>query len=231
MRIISSVEEGQRTILSRAPLEGEQIPMNIRETTFRTFGKELTPQEAVSRIIRDVRDDGDNAVRYYNAAFDKAHNEDLVVSKEEMDLARKAVPDEVTEALKYAAKRIKEFHEQQLRSIGLNFQVNGLGQMTRPLQRVGIYVPGTNAPLPSTALMCAIPARIAGVVEVYIASPVLEDGSVPPTKLVAAEIAGVDAVYNNGGAQAIASLCYIQNVDKIIAVSYTHLTLPTSDLV
>ena len=107
MRIISSVEEGQRTILSRAPLEVEQIPMNMRETTFRTFGKELTPQEAVSRIIRDVRDDGDNAVRYYNAAFDKAHNKDLVVSKEEMDVARKAVPDEVTEALKYAAKRIK----------------------------------------------------------------------------------------------------------------------------
>ena len=208
--------------------------MNIRETTFRTFGKELTPQEAVSRIIRDVRDDGDNAVRYYNAAFDKAHNEDLVVSKEEMDLARKAVPDEVTEALKYAAKRIKEFHEQQLRSIGLNFQVNGLGQMTRPLQRVGIYVPGTNAPLPSTALMCAIPARIAGVEEVYIASPVLEDGSVPPTKLVAAEIAGVDAVYKIGGAQAIAALAYgtasIPKVDKICGPGGLFVTLAKQEV-
>lgn len=234
MRIISSVEEGQRTILSRAPLEGEQIPMNIRETTFRTFGKELTPQEAVRRIIRDVRDDGDNAVRYYNEAFDKAHNKDLVVSKEEMDLARKAVPDEVTEALKYAAKRIKEFHEQQLRSIGLNFQVNGLGQMTRPLQRVGIYVPGTNAPLPSTALMCAIPARIAGVEEVYIASPVLEDGSVPPTKLVAAEIAGVDAVYKIGGAQAIAALAYgtasIPKVDKICGPGGLFVTLAKQEV-
>jgi len=234
MRIISSVEEGQRTILSRAPLEVEQIPMDMRETTFRTFGKELTPQEAVSRIIRDVRDDGDNAVRYYNAAFDKAHNKDLVVSKEEMDVARKAVPDEVTEALKYAAKRIKEFHEQQLRSIGLNFQANGLGQMTRPLQRVGIYVPGTSAPLPSTALMCAIPARIAGVEEVYIASPVLEDGSVPPTKLVAAEIAGVDAVYKIGGAQAIAALAYgttsIPKVDKICGPGGLFVTLAKQEV-
>jgi histidinol dehydrogenase len=91
--------------------------------------------------------------------------------------------------------------------------------MTRPLQRVGIYVPGTAAPLPSTALMCAIPARIAGVEEVYIASPTLEDGSISPIKLVAAEIAGVDAVFKAGGAQAIAALAYgtesIPKVDKI----------------
>ena len=219
MRIISSVEEGRRTILSRAPLEVEQIPLGVRETTFRTFGKELTPEEAVSRVIRDVREDGDNAIRYYNSAFDNSQPEELIVSLEEMQAARESVHDEVVEALQYAAKRITEFHEQQLRSIGLNFQVNGLGQMTRPLQRVGIYVPGTAAPLPSTALMCAIPARIAGVEEVYIASPTLEDGSISPIKLVAAEIAGVDAVFKVGGAQAIAALAYgtesIPKVDKI----------------
>lgn len=219
MRIISSVEEGRRTILSRAPLEVEQIPLGVRETTFRTFGKELTPEEAVSRVIRDVREDGDNAIRYYNSAFDNSQPEELIVSSEEMQVARESVDAEVVEALQYAAKRITEFHEQQLRSIGLNFQVNGLGQMTRPLQRVGIYVPGTAAPLPSTALMCAIPARIAGVEEVYIASPTLEDGSISPIKLVAAEIAGVDAVFKVGGAQAIAALAYgtesIPKVDKI----------------
>jgi histidinol dehydrogenase len=219
MRIISSVEEGRRTILSRAPLEVEQIPLGVRETTFRTFGKELTPEEAVSRVIRDVREDGDNAIRYYNSAFDNSQPEELIVSLEEMQAARESVHAEVVEALQYAAKRITEFHEQQLRSIGLNFQVNGLGQMTRPLQRVGIYVPGTAAPLPSTALMCAIPARIAGVEEVYIASPTLEDGSISPIKLVAAEIAGVDAIFKVGGAQAIAALAYgtesIPKVDKI----------------
>ena len=219
MRIISSVEEGRQTILSRAPLKVEQIPMGIRETTFRTFGKELTPEEAVSRIIRDIREDGDNAVRYYNAAFDNSQTKELVVSVDEMQAARESVDTEVVEALQYAAKRITEFHEQQLRSIGLNFQINGLGQMTRPLQRVGIYVPGTAAPLPSTVLMCAIPARIAGVEEICIASPTLEDGSISPIKLVAAEIAGVDVVFKMGGAQAIAALAYgtesIPKVDKI----------------
>lgn len=193
--------------------------MDMRETTFRTFGAELSPDEVVRRIIRDVREDGDNAVRYYNSKVDGATVGDLKVSRDEIAEAYHTLDGELVEALKFAAERVRRYHETQLRGAMFDFQQNGLGQMTRPIQRAAIYVPGTRAPLPSTVLMCAIPARVAGVDEVYLASPVLPDGTVPPVKLVAADIAGVDGIFKCGGAQGIAAFAYgtesIPKVDKI----------------
>lgn len=219
MRIIRNAEEGKQLLLSRRPLDVEELPMEIRETTFRTFGQELSPEEVVRRIIRDVREDGDNAVRYYNSRLDGATVGDLRVSRDEIAAAYQGLDPELVEALNYSAERIRRYHEQQLRGAMLDFQNNGLGQMTRPLQKAAIYVPGTRAPLPSTVLMCAIPARVAGVDEVYLASPVLPDGTVPPVKLVAADIAGVDGVFKAGGAQGVAAFAYgtesIPRVDKI----------------
>jgi len=219
MRIIRNAEEGRRELLSRKPLETEQLPMDMRETTFRAFGQELSPDEVVRRIVRDVRDDGDNAVRYYNSRIDGAQVEDLRVTPEETRRAYDSLDGELIDALKFAAGRVRDYHEQQLRGALFDFQNNGLGQMTRPLQRAGIYVPGTRAPLPSTVLMCAIPARVAGVDEVFLTSPVLPDGSIPPVKLVAADIAGVDGVFKAGGAQGVAAFAYgtetIPKVDKI----------------
>lgn len=219
MRIIRNAEEGKQLLLVRRQLETEELPMDIRETTFRTFGQELSPDEVVRRIIRDVRDDGDNAVRYYNTKVDGASVGELKVTDDETAQAYQSTPAELVEALKFAAERIRRYHETQLRGAMFDFQQNGLGQMTRAIQRAGVYVPGTRAPLPSTVLMCAIPARVAGVEEVYLASPVLQDGSVPPVKLVAADIAGVDGVFKAGGAQGIAAFAYgtetIPRVDKI----------------
>jgi histidinol dehydrogenase len=219
MRIFRNAEEGRQTLLSRRALDTEELPIGLRETTFRTFGQELSPDEVVRRIIRDIRDDGDNAVRYYNSKIDGATTEALRVSDEEMRAAYDAVDSEIVEALKAAAERVRAYHEQQLRGALFDFQFNGLGQVTRAIQRAGIYIPGTTAPLPSTVLMCAVPARVAGVDEVYITSPVLPDGSVPPVKLVAADIAGVDGVFKAGGAQGIAAFAYgtetIPRVDKI----------------
>ena len=219
MRIIRNAEEGKQLLLSRRPLETEELPMDIRETTFRTFGQELSPDEVVRRIIRDVREDGDNAVRYYNSKVDGATVGDLRVSKDEIAEAYHTLPDELIEALRFAAERVRRYHETQLRGAMFDFQQNGLGQMTRAIQRAAIYVPGTRAPLPSTVLMCAIPARVAGVEEVYLASPVMPDGTVPPVKLVAADIAGVDGIFKAGGAQGIAAFAYgtesIPRVDKI----------------
>ncbi|MBH76944.1 MAG: histidinol dehydrogenase [Dehalococcoidia bacterium] len=229
MRIVRNAEEGRRTLLARVPLGTGELPLEVRETTFRTFGKELEPDEVVRRILRDVREDGDNAVRYYSGLIDGAKVEDLRVSDEEMRAAHESVGPEVVEALRFAADRIRTYHEQQLRGATVDFQLNGLGQLTRPIQRVGIYVPGTAAPLPSTVLMCAIPARIAGVDEVHLASPTLPDGSVPPVKLVAAGIAEVDGVFKVGGAQAIAALAYgteaIPKVDKICGPGNLFVTL------
>lgn len=219
MRIIRNVDEGRRTLLARTPLQTEELPMGLRETTFRTFGQELHPDEVVRRIIRDVRDDGDNAVRYYNTKLDGATVDALRVTPDEIREAYDTVDNEVIDALKLAAGRVRTYHEQQLRGALFDFNSNGLGQVTRPIQRAGIYVPGTVAPLPSTVLMCCIPARVAGVDEVYVTSPVLADGTVPAVKLVAADIAGVDGIFKAGGAQGIAAFAYgtesIPRVDKI----------------
>lgn len=219
MRIFRNAEEGRQTLLSRRALDTEELPMGLRETTFRTFGQELSPDEVVRRIIRDIRDDGDNAVRYYNSRIDGATIDDIRVSPEEIRAAYDAVDTEIVDALKAAAQRVRDYHEQQLRGALFDFQSNGLGQVTRAIQRAGIYIPGSVAPLPSTVLMCAVPARVAGVDEVYITSPVLPDGSVPPVKLVAADIAGVDGIFKAGGAQGIAAFAYgtesVPRVDKI----------------
>lgn len=219
MRIIRNAEEGKELLLSRRALTDDELPLDLRETTFRTFGKELSPDEVVRRIIRDVRDDGDNAVRYYNLKIDGADTQELVVTEAEVRAAYDDVPGEVVEALRFAADRVRRYHEQQMRGAALDFNHDGLGQLTRPIERVGLYIPGTRAPLPSTVIMCGIPARVAGVEQLYITSPVLRDGTVPPVKLVAADIVGVDAVFKAGGAQGIAALAYgtdsIPRVDKL----------------
>ena len=134
MRIIRNAEEGRRELLSRKPIETEELPMDIRETTFRTFGQELHPDEVVRRIIRDVREDGDNGVAYYNTQIDGAHTEELRVTPAEIRAAYDAVDGEVVEALRFAADRIRAFHEQQLRGALTDFNHNGLGQLTRALQ-------------------------------------------------------------------------------------------------
>ncbi|MBI2767559.1 MAG: histidinol dehydrogenase [Chloroflexi bacterium] len=221
MRIIRNAEEGRLALLTRRPLETDELPMEMRETIFKAFGQELAPEEVVRRVIRDVREDGDNAVRFYNSRFDGAQTtgDSLAVSNAEIRQAYNSVPEEVVEALRFAAGRVRTYHEQQLRGSLFNFNQGGLGQVMRGIERVAIYAPGARAPLPSTILMCAIPARVAGVEQVVIASPVLPDGTVPPVKLVAADIAGADTVYKCGGAQGIAALAYgtesIQRVDKI----------------
>ena len=229
MKIYRNAEDGKRELLGRRALEDADLPMAIRETTFRTFGKELSPDEVVRRVIRDVREDGDNAVNYYNGRFDGATPDTLRVTPEEVRFAYEAVEDEVIEALQFAAGRIRDYHEQQMRSASATFQVNGLGQLTRAIERIGVYVPGTAAPLPSTALMCAVPARVAGCEQVYITSPVLPDGSVPAVKVVAADIAGVDGVFKAGGIQGIAAFAYgtdtIPQVDKICGPGGLMVTL------
>jgi histidinol dehydrogenase len=219
MRIIRNAEEGRRTLLARKPLGAEELPMELRETTFRAFGQELEPDEVVRRVIRDVREDGDNAVRYYNQRIDNAQTGELRVTRDEVQAAYDDVSPELVDALRFAAGRIRAYHELQLRGARVDFNHGGLGQLTVPIQRIGLYVPGVAAPLPSTALMCAIPARVAGCEEVYVTSPVARDGRVPPVKVVAADVAGVDGIFKAGGAQGIAALAYgtetIPRVDKI----------------
>ena len=215
--------EARKQLLSRRRPDDEALSEIERSILRRLFDDEPEFEEAVRRIIERVRTGGDEAVRQIAEAIDGAAPDSIVVTQEEFAQARREVSPELVSALQHAAERVRRYHEMQLEHAAKSFSSDGLGQVVRPLARVGLYVPGTAAVYPSTVLHTAIPAQVAGVPEVVIASPAVpsEDGTatVNALKLVAAEIAGVDTVYKVGGAQAIAALAYgtesIGAVDKI----------------
>ena len=192
------------------------------EEIFKRNNPSLNVSSIVKDIICNVRSDGDRALKEYSLKFDKAYIDSFEVNEEEMDSALKDVEDEFLQILLEAAKNITEYHSKQLRQ-GYEIQKdNGavLGQIVMPLEKVGIYGPGGTAAYPSTVLMNAIPAKIAGVAEVVMVTPPNKEGIVNPYILAAAKVAGVDRVFRVGGAQAIAALAYgtesVPQVDKIV---------------
>ena len=176
----------------------------------------------VSGIIADVRSRGDAALLDYCEKFDKVRLQKLEVSAEEFDAAFSQMEPEFIDVLETAAANIRQFHEKQVRSSFIITEREGvvMGQKVTPLDRVGLYVPGGTAAYPSTVLMDAIPAKIAGCGEIVITTPPGKDGKVNPAILAAAKVAGVDRVFKVGGAQAVAALAYgtetIPCVDKIV---------------
>ena len=176
---------------------------------------------AVADIIADVRRNGDAALRKYNEKFDRCCCESLEVSEEEFAAAMAAVPAEYLRVLERSARNIREYHLRQVRHDYIVTAEDGsvLGQRVLPMARVGLYVPGGTAAYPSSVLMNAIPAKIAGVGEIVMTTPA-GGGSVSPAILAAARVAGVDRVFKVGGAQAVAALAYgtesVPRVDKIV---------------
>lgn len=177
---------------------------------------------SVSEIIEKVRAEKDEALKFYSQKFDKVVPQSLEVDREEINDALTNANQAFVEALLNAQQNIADFHRRQLQQSYLNTQSNGviLGQRIRGLHRVGIYVPGGTAAYPSSVLMNAIPAKIAGVKEIIMVTPPGKDGRANPDILTAAAIAGVDRVFLTGGAQAVAALAYgtesIPKVDKIV---------------
>ncbi|MBE6741917.1 MAG: histidinol dehydrogenase [Ruminococcaceae bacterium] len=176
----------------------------------------------VSTIIKGVKEDGDEAVKEYTVRFDGALPKQFVVEKEELlDYLNSADP-KFRSALENAKNNIYDFHQRQLQQSWMTTKENGviMGQRVRGLGRVGIYVPGGTAAYPSSVLMNAIPAKIAGVKEIIMVTPPAKDGKPNPSIMAAAAIAGVDKVFLVGGAQAVAALAYgtekIPKVDKIV---------------
>lgn len=188
------------------------------------FGEreELTSnvEGTVKSIIADVRLNGDAALKKYTAQFDGYAGESLEVSETELDEAVKSLTPRYIQTLESSIANIKKFHKKQLRG---NFEINEgdriVGQKVIPVSRAGIYVPGGTAAYPSTVLMNAIPAKIAGVKEIIMSTPVKSDGKVKAEVLAAAKLCGVDKIFKIGGAQAIAALAYgtqsVPKVDKI----------------
>ena len=178
--------------------------------------------EAVADIIATVRQKGDAALYEYARRFDKVELTALAVTEAELDQAFAAVDEDFIAVLRQAAANIRAFHEKQVRNGFLLERQGGaiIGQKITPIEKVGLYVPGGTAAYPSTVLMDAIPAKIAGCEEIVVVTPPGKDGKVNPAILVAAKIAGVDRIFKVGGAQAVAALAYgtesVPQVDKIV---------------
>ena len=179
-------------------------------------------EEPVAAILADVKQRGDEAVLEYTARFDRCDLSQLAVTEAEIDEAFAAVEPEFLEVLERAAENIRRFHSAQVRQSLVLTPSNGvvLGQRITPIERVGLYVPGGTAAYPSTVLMDAIPAKIAGCEMIVMATPPGADGKINPAILAAAKIAGVTDIFKMGGAQAVAALAYgtesVPKVDKIV---------------
>ncbi len=179
-------------------------------------------EETVAEIIRSVRERGDAALREYTAKFDGAEVDSLLVTPEEMEEALAQVEPEFMAVLEKAAANIRKFHSRQVRNSFIINDEDGIvmGQKVCPVDRAGVYVPGGTAPLSSTVLMDVIPAKIAGVREIIVATPPGKDGKINPSILAAAKTAGADRILKAGGAQAIAALAYgtesVPRADKIV---------------
>lgn len=218
LRIVSDLDDARTGLLKRVPLELEEVPGETKRRIREVFGEELSPLQVVQQILSQVRSRGDAALMEYAQRLDGMDTGSLEVTKEEVAQSYEKVSRELVAALQLAAQRIESFHANCRRNSWVDLSEGGLGQRVHPMRRVGVYVPGGTASYPSTVLMTAIPARVAGVEEVVVTTP-SPGGVTPAATLVAADIANVDRVFRIGGIQAIAALAFgtgsVPRVDKI----------------
>ena len=192
------------------------------EEIFARVVPEVDVSSIVRDIIADVRANGDDALLKYCKKFDKAELTSLEVADDEVNEALAEIEPEFLQVLKEAAENIQAFHSRQVRNSFILTEKPGvvMGQKILPIEKVGLYVPGGTAAYPSTVLMDAIPAKIAGCKEIVIVTPPSSTGKIPAAILAAAKIAGVDRIFKVGGAQAVAALAYgtqsVPKVDKIV---------------
>lgn len=219
-RRIDDLEEARQALSRRQGFEETRLSARAIEGIRRVFGRDLSAEEVVGRILDEVRRDGDAAVLHYTEAFDGTAPSSLEVPRADWDAALAAQPVDLRQALNRAADQIAVFHRKQVRTSWIDFSDDGaLGQIVRPLERIGIYTPGGMAAYPSSLLMTAIPGRVAGVSEIVVCAPPEGNGGISPVILAAAAVAGVDRVFQIGGAQAIAAMAFgtesVPHVDKI----------------
>jgi histidinol dehydrogenase len=230
LKIYTDLVEAQRTILNRHKAE-TPLPDSLKQSLRRIFGRDLTPAEAVAEILADVRDRGDAALRDWTHRIDGVNLDRFAIEQNEIAAVAHRLPVDLVDSLRFAADRIRRFHSYQPAPSWTTHEMGGtLGQRMTPLDRVGVYVPGGTAPLPSTLLMSAIPAQVAGVKDVIIVTPPGRNtGAVSEVILAAAWVAGIDTIYRLGGAQAIGALTYgtesIPRVDKIVGPGNLFVTL------
>ena len=218
LNLVYGLAEAEGVLARLDPLDLDSLPESVLERTWLAFGADVTPEQSVVNMLWDVRREGDAAIRRYARLLDGADLTEFRIDDVELSEARAGISPELEAALQLAAQRITEFHQATLPRNWVDLE-QGLGEMVRPLERVGLYAPGGTAAYPSTVLMTAIPARVAGVKEIILTTPRRGDEPLNPAVMAAAQIAGVDAVYQIGGVPAIAAMAYgtetIRKVDKI----------------
>ncbi len=240
MKIVKASELGEAAInklLQKPAFDEVELSPKIREANKATFGKDMSAAELVAQIVHDVRFEGDKAVLRYTKLIDKVDCEikDLLVTEEEFAAAEKQADPQVVESLKKAAENVRRYHEEQKPNSWMTYREHGslLGQSLIPLDRVGIYVPGGTAAYPSSVIMNAMPAVVAGVGEIVMMVPP-KNGAINPYVLIAARLAGVKRIYKIGGAQAIAALAFgtetIPRVDKITGPGNIFVTLAKKEV-
>ena len=240
MKIIQASKVGEKTIerlLTKAAFDEVELSPKVREANKKTFGKDLTAAELVRQIVGDVRHEGDAAVLRYTKLIDRVDfaPKDFLVSEAEYAAAEKEADPAVVVSLRKAAANVRKYHEEQKPNSWMTYREKGsiLGQSLIPLDRVGIYVPGGTAAYPSSVIMNAVPASVAGVSEIIMMVPP-KNGKMNPYVLLAAREAGVKRIYKIGGAQAIAAMAFgtetIPRVDKITGPGNIFVTLAKKEV-
>lgn len=235
MQIVKVREKGLievEKLLKKPAFDQVELNPKIREANKKLFGRDMTAAEIVDMIVNEVRRDGDKAVIKYTKLIDRTEFTagEFLVTEDEYDTAYKAADPEIVEALKRAAANVRQYHQEQKPNSWMTYRGQGslLGQSVIPLDRVGIYVPGGTAAYPSSVIMNAVPAAVAGVGEIIMMVPP-KDGKINPYVLVAAKEAGVSKIFKIGGAQAIAAMAFgtetIPRVDKITGPGNIFVTL------
>ena len=206
-------------LLRRVPLDEVVTDASVTAQTEAVFGKALSPEQFVERVRSEVLARGDHALREISERLEGSGPERFETTREEIAAAYERVPAALVDDLRAAAQRVAAFHRKQPDGSWLDY-AEGLGQMRVPLERVGLYAPAGRAAYPSTVLMTAVPAKVAGVSEILMCTPIRRDGRQSAEMLVAADISGVDRIFQLGGAQAIMAMAYgtesVPAVDKIL---------------
>ena len=235
MQIINVKDTGLEQIekmLVKPAFDQVELNPKIREANKKLFGKDMTAAEIVEMIVNEVRCEGDRAVIKYTKLIDRTEftPAEFLVTEAEYEAAYKEADKEIVESLKKAAANVRQYHQEQKPNSWMTYRGQGsiLGQSVIPLDRVGIYVPGGTAAYPSSVIMNAVPAAVAGVKEIIMMVPP-KNGKINPYVLIAAKEAGVSQIFKIGGAQAIAAMAFgtetIPRVDKITGPGNIFVTL------
>jgi histidinol dehydrogenase len=219
-------ETARKTILRRIPFSSMTINSKVMQRTAQLFGEGVSPQQAVAQILASVQAQGDAALRRWCKLLDQTAPKEFRVPFDRFEQAYHSLPTNQLAAMQTAAARIRQFHEfQPLPNWETTAMGGRLGQRVTAIERVGVYVPGGTAPLPSSLLMSVIPAQVAGVRTIIVCTP----PNPHPSILAAAYLCGIDQVYQLGGAQAIAALAFgtesVPKVDKIVGAGNLYVTL------